>query len=169
MKNVLFHEFSLTQLGIPFWLAKRVRAHIQMDQVQIKKISTVENVTKDAKASKNNIFSKIRCLVVENKANRAHCFMSDKKQHVLLVKMLLAINLDEKNTQCIALEEVELMQMLKQVENEIKTILLMADDMYIKNDKIFVCPHPADIIIDNTLRPRAWEVLKRLKEYLVRE
>ena len=82
--------------------------------------------------------------------------------------MLAAINLDKDNTQCTSLEVAELTLMLERAEGEIETILLMADDMYIKGDKVFVCPHPADMIIDGALKRRAWEVLKRLKEYLAK-
>ena len=56
---------------------------MQISEIHAKKTNITkniaENVTKNTQTLKSKNFPKMRCLVVENKANHAHSFMGDKK------------------------------------------------------------------------------------------
>lgn len=101
------------------------------------------------------------CLVIENSNNIHYQCQSKGIQYQLLLKMLLAIGLSEKDFHLVSFNQAQLEAYLK--TQNAQTILNLGEGLSLTGQTVFDCHHPSDILNDKNLKREAWEVLKQLK------
>ncbi|MCH9711577.1 MAG: hypothetical protein K0U20_03005 [Proteobacteria bacterium] len=102
---------------------------------------------------------KVRCLVVET--DHAESIFHSTVAQEFLYTMLLAIGLDKQEVVCIQSGLNQIPQEICKYDAEV--ILIMDEHISPINNKMFVMPHPSDILKNETLKRTAWEVLKQMK------
>lgn len=103
-----------------------------------------------------------QCLVIETQNLSSFCRAG--KSQVFLLKMLETIGIQADDIQCINIHSNELIDILKQYEA--KTVLLMSPDLKPSSKSHFIAHHPSEIIINESLKRKTWETLKKLKQCL---
>ncbi len=105
----------------------------------------------------------VKCLVVEGEAQESIC--SAGEAQIFLLKMLAAIGLQQTHIMCIKASADTLIQ---EVSNYDAAVILLTDErLALNTNNVFVIPHPSDILSNEPLKRKAWEVLKQVKICLV--
>ncbi|CAC9446022.1 hypothetical protein BSPLISOX_906 [uncultured Gammaproteobacteria bacterium] len=102
------------------------------------------------------------CLVIETQ--NAHSFCQTGKVQDFLFKMLGAIGLEKANIKCITINALDLEHTLGQYDA--KTVLLMSKGLSSDVQAHFFTHHPSEILVNETFKREAWEVLKQLQQCL---
>ncbi|CAC9433494.1 hypothetical protein [bacterium endosymbiont of Bathymodiolus sp. 5 South] len=102
------------------------------------------------------------CLVIETQ--NAHSFCQTGKVQDFLFKMLGAIGLKKANVKCITINALDLERTLGQYDA--KTVLLMSKGLSSDVQAHFSMHHPSEILVNETFKREAWEVLKQLQQCL---
>lgn len=114
-----------------------------------------QNKPKNIDAQKINT----RCLVIESQNSQS--FSQAGKYKDFLLKMLSAIDLQQKDVHCISINTDDLSRTLGQYNAE--TVLLMSKDLIPSSEQHFVTHHPSEILLNEQLKREVWEVLKKIK------
>ena len=104
----------------------------------------------------------VQCLVIETQ--NAHSFCQIGKIQDFLFKMLGAIGFEKANVKCITIDAVDLERTLEQYDA--KTVLLMSKNLSSDAQAHFSMYHPSEILVNETFKREAWEVLKQLQQCL---
>ncbi len=111
------------------------------------------------KQKENNKKEEVLLLILERKNTKPATIGNEKN---MLIKMLIAINVDFNDCKYIQVEN-NYNQDIEKITA--KAVLLIGNFTNYKHK--FIIPHPTDILLDNNLKRDAWEVLKRLKKCLI--
>lgn len=115
------------------------------------------NVLTDKQANKDYL-----CIIVE-KVGQHNSFINNKLSEDLLTKMLDSINLDTSKVKYLQLNNND----LTKLKNYNSKAILFMGDFNVSGTSNFSTYHPSDLIKNSKLKRHAWEVLKKLKSYLL--
>ncbi len=115
------------------------------------------NVLTDKQANKDYL-----CIIVE-KVGQHNSFINNKLSKDLLIKMLNSINLDTSKVKYLQLNNND----LTKLKNYNSKAILFMGDFNVSGTSNFSTYHPSDLIENSKLKRHAWEVLKKLKSYLL--
>ncbi len=103
-----------------------------------------------------------QCLVIETQ--NAHSFCQAGNTQVFLFKMLGAIGLKTADIQCVSIQANALTATLEKYNA--KTVLLMSATLKPSLPQHFSTHHPSEILVNESFKRAAWEVLKKVQQCL---
>ncbi len=105
---------------------------------------------------------KTTCLVIEDETNFYYQARLDGQQGDLLAKMLSAIQISGEQFNCVASTQKNLTNTLANYQAQV--VLIIGEGLAIKQDNVFECSHPQDILANPQLKRDTWEILKQIKQ-----